>query len=196
MQGILLAAGFGRRFKDEAKPQQDKLLIRFPKSDKSILWHSANSLITALPNSIAVIQPQQIARKTILQELGFTVIESNRAKEGMGYALADAVSESKHANGWLIALADMPWVDKTLIQKIRQAVILPESVAAPRCNYQEYNNQRGQPVAFGAAWFDALSAIQGDEGARKLLKTANITWVDWYDNSIYRDVDMPSDLSD
>ncbi len=32
------------------------------------------------------------------------MIESARAKEGMGYALADAINASNHSKGWLIAL--------------------------------------------------------------------------------------------
>ncbi len=189
MQGILLAAGFGRRFNTEAGPQQDKLLAKLPNQDKSILWHSANALITALPNSIAVVQAPQLARKKILQELGFLIVESTRAEQGMGDTIADAVRASESANGWLIALADMPWITAALVQKVSAGITYPESIAAPR-----FNGQRGQPVAFGKAWKEQLLALKGDTGAREILKAAPIDWVDWHDDSVNRDVDTKLDM--
>lgn len=190
MQGILLAAGVGRRFQSDDVPQQDKLLACLPNDDKPILWHSANALITALPNSIAVIQPHQKERQKILQALGFSIVESKRAELGMGYAIADAVVSSKKANGWLIALADMPWVTAELIQKLSAYVTEPTSIVAPR-----FNDKRGQPVAFGVAWREQLRRLEGDAGARELLKIALISWIDWHDDSIHRDVDTIKDIT-
>lgn len=187
MQGILLAAGFGRRFEADSEQKQDKLLARLP-NQQTVLWQSANALITALPNSIAVIQPQHIERKVILQDIGYKVVESARAELGMGYAIADAVRASHDADGWLIALADMPWVTTALIQKLSVSVDNMNSIAAPR-----FHGKRGQPVAFGATWCDKLLLLQGDIGARDLLKTATIDWVDWHDDSIHKDVDHLQD---
>lgn len=188
MQGILLAAGLGRRFQAETDSQQDKLLARLS-NQQTVLWQSANALIAALPTSIAVIQPQQTERKTLLQDIGFLVVESTRAQLGMGYAIADAVLASQDAEGWLIALADMPWVTSTLIQQLMANISSKNSVAAPR-----FQGQRGQPVAFGAAWGEKLQSLQGDVGARDLLKTADINWLDWHDDSIHRDVDSHRDI--
>lgn len=190
MQGILLAAGVGRRFQSETDSQSDKLLASLANDDKPILWHSANALITALPNSIAVVQPHQIERQKILQDLGFLVVQSTRAEQGMGYAIADAIGASENANGWLIALADMPWVTSNLIQQISFHVTKATSIVAPR-----FNDKRGQPVAFGAAWSEQLMRLEGDTGARDLLKTASIDWVDWHDDSIHRDVDTIKDIT-
>jgi molybdenum cofactor cytidylyltransferase len=190
MQGILLAAGFGRRFQKGVETEQDKLLANLPERHKSILWHSATALVTALPHSIAVIQPQQLERKKLLQDLGFVIVESVNAAHGMGYAIADAVLASRNASGWLIALADMPWVTSTLIQQVSTKIVRPESVAAPR-----FHGKRGQPVAFGAAWYAHLSVLQGDTGAREILKSASIDWVDWHDDSIHRDVDTQQDIT-
>lgn len=193
MQGILLAAGFGRRFQEEVGTEQDKLLATLPQqgdTQQPVLWHSANALITALPNSMAVIQPQQIERKKILQDLGFVIIESTNAAHGMGYAIADAIEASQNADGWLIALADMPWVTSELIQQVGAKIINSQCIAAPR-----FHGKRGQPVAFGAAWFEQLNALRGDTGARELLQTSVIDWVDWCDDSIHRDVDSQQDLT-
>jgi molybdenum cofactor cytidylyltransferase len=190
MQGVLLAAGFGRRFQSGDVTQQDKLMAHLPNDDKPILWHSANALITALPNSIAVIQPHQTARQKVLQALGFLVVPSVRAEQGMGFAIADAVAASQHAHGWLITLADMPWVTTALINTIIAHATTSTSIVAPR-----FKDKRGQPVAFGANWGDQLMRLNGDIGARDILKTATIDWVDWHDDSIHADVDTIDDMT-
>lgn len=188
VQGILLAAGVGRRFQNET-PNRDKLLMTLS-NNKTVLAQSAHALIQALPNSIAVVQPNQVERKEILQDLGFIVIESVAAKNGMGHAIADAVNQTKQAEGWLIALADMPWISPKLIQQLTNRITNPDSIAAPR-----YQDKRGQPVAFGSAWFNQLSNLEGDVGARALLKNNKINWINWPDDSIYRDIDVPADIA-
>lgn len=189
MQGILLAAGFGRRFQADATMQQDKLLATLP-NQHSVLSQSAQVLIQALPNSIAVVQAHQVERINILNTLGFQVIKSERAQDGMAYAIADAVKSSATASGWLIALADMPWVSDALIRTMLTKMEQPNTVVAPR-----FNGKRGQPVAFGKNWYDQLVNLKGDTGARELLSKANINWVNWHDASIFLDVDTPNDLA-
>ncbi len=188
MQGILLAAGFGRRFQADCGVEQDKLLALLP-NQQTILFQSAMALKRALPNSVAVVQPQQIVRKKILQDIGYTVIESEQAKDGMAYAIADAVRATQDASGWLIALADMPWIPFTLLQELAALMTSPQCIIAPR-----FNDKRGQPVAFGASWYNQLVNLQGDEGAREILKGATITWLNWHDDSIHRDVDTQQDI--
>lgn len=183
MQGVLLAAGFGKRF----DTRQDKLLANL--NGQPVLWHSAKSLMNALPNSIAVVQPHQHQRRRILEDLGFHIVQSVGAKDGMGYAIADAVHASQGASAWLISLADMPWVSSELIKKVSANTTAGDEVTAPR-----YNNRRGHPVAFGAAWYEKLSLLTGDRGARDLLSSVSIKWVDWHDDMIHRDVDMMDDL--
>lgn len=188
MQGILLAAGFGRRFQADSSGEQDKLLAVLP-NQQTMLVQSAMALKEALPHSVAVVQPQQIVRKQILQDIGYTVIESEQAKDGMAYAIASAVRATHQASGWLIVLADMPWIPVTLIQQLAALTTRPQSVVAPR-----FNGKRGQPVAFGAGWYHQLVNLQGDAGARDLLTAATITWLDWHDDRIHRDVDTPQDM--
>lgn len=189
MQGILLAAGYGSRFFDANGVHQDKLLAQLPSRSHSVLWHSAHALITALPDSVAVVQANQVERKQVLHSLGFQIVESARAKNGMGYAIADAVSATIQAEAWLIAMADMPWMHQELISRLCEIYHQPNQIIAPR-----YNGQRGHPVIFGANWGQDLTQLIGDKGARDLLKSASVDWLDWHDNSIHRDVDTAADI--
>lgn len=185
-QGILLAAGLGRRFDPEGR--RDKLLE--PLADgRPVLWHSARHLCEALPGSIAVIRAGQAERRRVLEDAGCSVLIGADAEEGMGKALALAVAATADAAGWLVALGDMPWLTPELIREVARALDRPDAVAAPY-----FQDRRGHPVAFGAAWGGRLARLEGDSGARTLLQTADIRRVACITADIIRDVDLPADL--
>jgi molybdenum cofactor cytidylyltransferase len=187
MQGILLAAGFGLRF--DAAGGRDKLLQ--PLGDgRPLLWHSARALCTALPHSLAVIRPANPERMHWLRAAGCTVVESAAAASGIGSALAHAVRASADAPGWVVALADMPWLQAETIAAVAALIDAPQALAAPVCQ-----GRRGHPVAFGTAWRGRLSALSGDAGARELLRDAEIRLLDTDDQGVLRDVDTPADLT-
>ena len=185
-QGILLAAGYGRRFDPDG--QQDKLLA--PLADaRPVLWHSARALADALPGSLAVIRPGQPERARWLHEAGCRVLEAPAAAAGMGHALAAAVAASAEADGWVVALADMPWLPAAAIRAVASRITTPSTVTAPR-----HAGQRGHPVGFGRAWGAQLMALEGDQGARALLAGTTMTVFDWGDGGVLRDVDTRGDL--
>lgn len=187
MRGILLAAGYGRRFDPDG--QRSKLLA--PLADgRSVATHAAQALCAALPGSLAVIRPGQHALATVLRDAGCEVLESTGAEGGMGHALADAVRASAGADGWLVALADMPWLTPDLIQAVATAVRTPNDIAAAA-----FAGQRGHPVAFGSAHGVGLCALTGDQGARELLRSASVLHIASADDSVLRDVDRPEHLS-
>lgn len=185
-QGILLAAGYGRRFDPDGR--QDKLLA--PLADgRPVLWHSARALAEALPGCLAVIRPGQPARARWLREAGCRVLEAPAAEAGMGHALAAAVAASAEADGWVVALADMPWLPAAAIRAVASRITTPSIVSAPR-----HAGQRGHPVGFGRAWGAQLMALEGDQGARALLAGTTMTVFDWGDGGVLRDVDTRGDL--
>jgi len=100
IQGILLAAGLGRRFQADNNPAADKLLASVTGDAESILLRSALVLKQALPHSLAVIQPQHTARKKVLDALSLTVVESGAAKNGMGDSIRIGVEASAQADGY------------------------------------------------------------------------------------------------
>ncbi|HBI69953.1 MAG TPA: molybdopterin-guanine dinucleotide biosynthesis protein MobA, partial [Massilia sp.] len=54
--------------------------------------------------------------------------------------------------------------------------------------------RRGNPVAFGAAHLPALLALEGEHGARALLRSMPVREVEVDDPGIFRDIDTPADL--
>lgn len=186
IQGVLLAAGYGRRF--DPSGRSSKLLATLP-DGRSVAWHAAHALCTALPGSIAVIRPGHEALAAELRDAGCRVLESCNAEAGMGSALAYAVGDSAGADGWLVALADMPWLPVDTIRAVAAAIDRPEHIAAAACD-----GQRGHPVAFGAAHGAVLAALHGDSGARELLRTHPVQLIEAGDDGVLRDIDLPEHL--
>lgn len=186
MRGILLAAGYGRRFDPDGT--QDKLLM--PLADgRPVLWHAGRALCTTLPAGLAVLRPGQLERAHWLRDAGCEVLESAAAEQGMGSALAAAVAASADADGWVVALADMPWLPVDAVTAVAAAIDHPERVAAAM-----HDGRRGHPVGFGAAWGSRLMALSGDSGARELLRDVEMLLIDSADPGVLRDVDTPADL--
>ncbi|RLK35740.1 nucleotidyltransferase family protein [Cupriavidus plantarum] len=188
--GVLLAAGYGRRF-DPAGVRNK--LLQTMRDGRTVAWRSARTLAVALPATVAVVRPGQDELAAQLRHAGCRVIESAAAESGMGAALRDAVAATPDARGWVVALADMPWLSIELVRAVALTITAPnnapDTIAAPW-----RDGKRGHPVGFGAAWRDELLKLEGDEGARALLKTQPVTRILTEDDGAFRDIDVPGDL--
>ncbi|MDE2259940.1 MAG: hypothetical protein KGK17_06425, partial [Betaproteobacteria bacterium] len=58
-----------------------------------------------------------------------------------------------------------------------------------------YRGQRGNPVGFSSHFREALMALRGDQGARRLLDVhrQEVCWLDVDDPGILLDIDVPND---
>jgi molybdenum cofactor cytidylyltransferase len=120
----------------------------------------------------------------------------DRASDGMGASLACAARAAAHlhpgADGYLVALGDMPFVRPTTIAAVRDALAAGAPLAAPY-----FRGRRGHPVALSSGFFKDLLALGGDEGAKKLV-TANqqkLVKIPVGDPGVIRDIDTPADLA-
>lgn len=183
-QGILLAAGFSRRF------GSNKLL--HPLADGvPVALAAARRLQAALPEVLAVVNPQDAALAALLDGEGFRVIVCPQAHEGIGASLAWAVSQTAQASAWIIALADMPCIQPATITRVADAIEHPEALTVP-----VFRGRRGHPVGFGQAYFEALVRLTGDEGARSILHrhVKRVQWLACDDPGVIKDIDTPVDL--
>jgi molybdenum cofactor cytidylyltransferase len=152
---------------------------------------AARNLKTALPDCIAVVNGENEELMAQLESAGLRVTVYPRARQGMGASLAWGVVQSLAADGWLIALADMPWIQPQTIRSIAVAVTDPRAIAAPL-----HQGRRGHPVAFGGAYGQDLMKLDGDLGARRLLDAhaRKIILLPSADPGVLRDVDVPEQL--
>lgn len=183
-QGILLAAGFSRRF------GSNKLLQ--PLADGvPVALAAARRMRAALSEVQVVVNPQDSSLAALLDGEGFRVIVCPQAHEGMGASLAWAVSQTPQASAWIIALADMPFIQPATIAQVADAIRRPEALVVP-----VFREQRGHPVGFGQAYLEELVALTGDEGARSILHrhVEQVQWLVCDDPGVIKDIDTPADL--
>jgi len=189
--GILLAAGVGSRFGG------DKLLATIAAQSAQRAVNvplgvmAARNLVDAIPDSIAVVRPHDATLSATLSATGLLVVPCADAGDGMGATLAFGVAATGDADGWVIALADMPWIRPGTIRRVADALASGAEIAAPR-----HRDSRGHPVGFSRAHRDALVSLTGDAGARSLIErnADRVAWIDVDDPGVLRDVDTPGDL--
>jgi molybdenum cofactor cytidylyltransferase len=183
--GILLAAGSAERFRG-AK------LLHPLEGGVPMAVLAARHLLHALPNSVAVVRPGDDELKTQLAAEGIGIVVNPRPDDGMGASLACAVAATDRATGWVIALADMPWIASSTIRGVARLLYAGAAIAAP-----VHQGQRGHPVGFSHSFHDELLALSGDEGARGLLvKHAPLVQLFEVDDpGCLLDVDHPDDLA-
>ena len=184
--GILLAAGRGRRF--DPTGIYNKLLLPLP-GGEPVVVASARALLAALPRVVAVVRPDEDRVAELLRGLGCEVTVCVDADTGMAASLRCALDEASSASGWVIALGDMPHVQPATIAAIAQALADGATIAAPMLQ-----GRRGNPVGFSRALLPQLLALEGDQGARGILQTHEVTAVAVDDAGIFSDVDRPADL--
>lgn len=185
--GILLAAGSGTRFGG------DKLLAgsRGAGHDGAVGVAACRNLVAAVPTVIAVVRPGDAALAAALTVAGARVVECGNAADGMGASLACGVRASLAAPGWVVALADMPWIRPGTIALVADALRNGAPVAAPF-----HAGRRGHPVGFGSACRAELAALAGDEGAKAVVAAHRdaLVPIEVDDPGVLRDVDTPDDL--
>jgi molybdenum cofactor cytidylyltransferase len=184
--GILLAAGAGSRFGG------DKLLVPLP-DGTPVGVRSARILRGAVDRAVAVVRASDAALARRLREEGLEVLPFSRAAEGMGASLAFGVAGAPEAVGFLVALADMPFVRPGTVAAVAGLLREGAVIAAPAAG-----GKRGHPVGFAAALRPQLEALEGDLGARSILDrhAGEVRLIEVDDRGIYLDIDTLVDVSE
>jgi len=179
---LLLAAGKSSRF------GANKLM--HPLGGMPIALHSAIALKSAFPHALAIVSPGSPVR-AVLEQAGLRTVVSERAAEGMGESLKTGVAATREADGWVVALADMPFIRPTTHLSIERALRRGAAIAAPA-----YEGERGHPVGLSARFRDELLSLEGDAGARFILKrhATGIALIEAGDPGVLKDIDTPQDL--
>lgn len=184
ISGILLAAGSASRF------GSNKLLHLLP-DGTPIALAAAKNLIAAIPDCLAVVRPGARELTRLLRAAGFRVIACTHADKGMGHTLASGVRASCDASSWVVALADMPFVEPATIRRVAGELRDGGVIVAAG-----FEGKRGHPVGFARRFHQELRALTGDEGARNLIAQYpdSLTVLELNDAGVLRDIDTPADL--
>jgi molybdenum cofactor cytidylyltransferase len=117
------------------------------------------------------------------------VLSDAEARRGVGHSIASGVSERPGASGWLVLPGDMPLVRPQSMLAVASA--LDEHAIA----YTQYRGRRGHPVGFSPELYSELIALDGDEGARRIVARYPAHAVDVDDPGVLIDIDTQADLA-
>ena len=194
LAALLLAAGQSRRFGSNKLAS----VITVNGQQKPLLLHTLDNWLAAFDRVYLMLPADDRALLLLISDLPnqqrrrITIVPVSKPALGMSQSLQAGITASEDAAGWLIGLADMPWVTPPVLIALQQAMATGAKIAAPY-----YQGVRGQPVGFHADYKKALMALRGDKGARQLLKAAagQIVAIETEDDGILRDIDSPADLA-
>lgn len=184
ISGILLAAGAGSRFGGA------KLLAEVAPGI-AMCVASCRNLAQAVNDVIAVVRPGDTEVRALLEATGAHVVECADAHRGMSASLACGIGTGAAAQGWVVALADMPLIQPGTIAAVADALRTGHRIAAPF-----YGGKRGHPVGFAVSLREALLACTGDSGARAVLEAHahEMFAIETGDAGVLADADTPAEL--
>jgi molybdenum cofactor cytidylyltransferase len=156
-----------------------------------VALQACQNLLAGTDKVIAVVRPGSEELTAQLQAAGAEVVICEQANLGMATSLVSGVSACLEADGWLIALADMPWIKPATILLVAEPLRKGTMLAAPF-----YQGQRGHPVGFSQLLGSELLTLNGDSGAQAIIKAhlLQLQKIDCDDPGILLDIDRPEDL--
>jgi molybdenum cofactor cytidylyltransferase len=205
--GLLLAAGAGTRF-GGAYPgaKLDQLIDGVPVGVRSFenLASVCDAMVVVVRDDVS-----QLARHA--DSRGALVVVNDAPERGLGRSMALGAETilAQYADALFIwaAMADMPWVEKATFQQLHDisrgdTPISPKTIVQPiDVKTNQGTNQRaaekpGHPVLFGRAHWQALTLLDGDTGARRLIAAHRdcVVRLEIEDSGVWRDVDTADDL--
>lgn len=186
--GLVMAAGFSRRF-----GREDKRVQRLA-NGVSLLGSTLSRVQPAFTDTsgkslLAVaLRPEDCPTALGISE-ACLILRAPNARRGLGASIADAITAvqglpaTDAIDSVAILLGDMPAVQRATLTALISAS-RPDTIVRPR-----FRGKCGHPVIFGRKFWPALSGLSGDEGARQVI-AAHVSAL------VVIDVDDPGTLLD
>lgn len=148
-------------------------------------------------NTVVVLRAEDQLMESTLREMfpGIQTVMAADSELGMGHSLAAGI---RAADGWdyaFIALADMPFIKVDTLAQLNDQMsrALQSQPKTPAIIQPVCSGKPGHPVGFSHHFFNELAQLQGDQGAREVLKNARhqLVAVDVTDEGVLKDLDRP-----
>lgn len=163
---MLLAAGSSRRL------GRSKARLPWGPDDASLTVRAVREGLAAsrVEGVVVVVPPHDEALGDLardVDEARVRVVVNEAAAAGMGSSIAAGVRlvEAEPADFVVLLAVDQPLIGAAQIAALAGAIAAGAPAAAAA-----YEGVTGVPAAFARAWFGALCQLQGDRGARRLLR--------------------------
>lgn len=182
---IILAAGRASRF--GAGEGDSKALALL--DGKPLVRHVVEATLASRARPVVVVTGHAGAVvRAALAGLDVAFVDNPQAASGMASSLKAGVAALPAVcGGALIALADMPRVRAATLDALIAAFGTDETrsgAVAP-----VFAGRRGNPVLLGRALFGAVAGLDGDVGAKALLKDTHVREIVVDDPGVHIDVD-------
>jgi molybdenum cofactor cytidylyltransferase len=183
--GVLLAAGESQRY-----GENNKLLSEY--QGRPLVTHAAAALRDAeLDVLVAVVADEGVAAE--LDGFHLAWIRTGESSKSRSLKAGIVAARERHADRVLIALGDMPAVGATHLRAVADRCTIDSPSAT-------YDGSRAMvPACFPASSFTALLDLDGDIGARPLLRNLPRSALVRADEALLLDIDhqaMPRFLSE
>lgn len=182
---VVLAAGKSRRY------GRTKLLDEL--RGKPLLCHALEAAQAACPGRVCLVTGSNAeAIHDAGKRLADLVVHNSNFATGIGSSIRSGVSACReHADALLIVLADQPLVTAGHLSRM----IATWNNEATRIVASAYSGTNGAPVLFGRSYVEQLENLQGDTGARAILRQncEMVQSINFEPAAI--DVDTPEDLA-
>ena len=162
IKAILLAAGQSKRLKSENK------LIKLYKK-KPLINHSLNALHKSKVNKVIVVLGYQKKElQKIIKRNNKNIFTYNKEyKKGMASSIKAGLRKlNKKDKGFIIVQSDMPFIKSSDINKIYNSIKSKKYLV----HVLKYRNRVGNPIGFDISIMKKFKKINGDVGAKFMVK--------------------------
>jgi molybdenum cofactor cytidylyltransferase len=188
--GVILAAGSSERFGTPKQLIEVKGRILINRVVDAALESKLDTCVLVIGHHSDKILDALGSR---LHNRHLQIVFNPGYREGLSGSLKCGFSRIK-ANypSVMFLLGDQPMIESTTIDHMLEAFWSSEKdICAPL-----YQGQRKTPTIFSRSFFDALLMIEGDMGAREIIKSnpESVLFVEIDDPLHFIDIDTPEDL--
>ena len=205
---VLLAAGQSRRMGNNKQllPWRGKTILDAVCHALQVGWEQSNSSRNLEAYPMVAVTGGDHDIDGIASSYGFSITHNSRSDLGQGTSIALGVQYlvntfSTHSlDGIICSVSDQPLLDSMVIEKLiasfqQHRDVTNRTIVVPKYGPTQHP---GNPVLFGAHWFEALQHIEGDQGGRTIIRGAGHNFVEYV--SIIPewgfDIDTPEDYND
>ncbi|MDO8787970.1 MAG: molybdopterin-binding/glycosyltransferase family 2 protein [Sulfuritalea sp.] len=185
---LILAAGSSRRMGNGNKLLQEA-------GGVPLVRRVANAALASRCTSVLVVTGFAAEEvQTCLAGLEVNFAHNPEYETGMASSLRSGLAAlPADVDAAVVLLADMPWIDGGHVDRLL-AAFDPEQ---PKIVAPVKDGRRGNPILWPRCFFAEMKAVEGDVGARDVLRrhAEQIECVAFDDDAIFADVDTPEALT-
>ena len=192
---VVLAAGQSSRFRAAGGTDLTKLVAKL--DGKPIVRRVVEAALATRARPVVVVTGY--ARDSVeaaVADLDVGLAFNPKFASGLASSLSVGLSATpRDVAGVLVLLGDMPWIEPRLADALIDAFLAREGALAA---VPLREGRRGNPVLLGRGLFEAVMRLEGDEGARRLIRalsSSDLVEVEASDMGVTFDVDTPEDLA-